>query len=252
MFRGIASALMVLAAFALAGCDPDPQNNASPKIEATGVIGLSTSLPIFWPEAADLSGMLESSGQEHWALNVLKQRGDVRPLDTLDADNGEMPLPEDALLVLVQPYPFSPQEYVALDNWVREGGRVLLFADPMLTFESGYSIGDRRRPQDIVKLDPILARWGLSLQPAAGGLPGERQIASGTVAIPVNLPGRFVPAEQSACSVQAGGLIAYCTIDKGRILAVADAALFDSHGESAGDSHSKVLLQLLQQLTQET
>ena len=47
---------------------------------------------------------------------------------------------------------------------MRGGGRVLLFADPMLTRHSAFALGDRRRPQDVVLLSPILARWRLELQ----------------------------------------------------------------------------------------
>ena len=66
--------------------------------------------------------------------------------------------------MMIQPRPLSPQENVALDNWVAAGGRLLLFADPALTEDSAFAIGDRRRPQDVVLLSPILARWGLELE----------------------------------------------------------------------------------------
>ncbi len=194
--------------------------------------------------------MLDSDAPGHWALTVLKKHGDVRPLDTLDASEGAMPLPPDALLVLAQPYPFSPQEYVALDDWVRAGGRVLLFADPMLTFESVYAIGDRRRPQDIVKLGPILTRWGLIMEAPGDEEAGERSVGAGALEFPVNLPGRFVPAQQSACTVEAGGLVADCSIGKGRVLAIADAALFDSERDSDGDSRRKALSHLLERLSE--
>lgn len=50
------------------------------------------------------------------------------------------------------------RENVALDDWVRAGGARALFADPLLTFNSRFSIGDRRRPQDVATLSPILTR----------------------------------------------------------------------------------------------
>ena len=62
-------------------------------------------------------------------------------------------------LLLAQPRALSGPENVALDAWVRGGGHLLLFADPMMTGESRFGIGDRQRPQDVILLSPILNRW---------------------------------------------------------------------------------------------
>ncbi|MBV1917094.1 MAG: GldG family protein [Sphingomonadaceae bacterium] len=199
-------------------------------------IALSTSLPIIWREAADISGILADDGPPHWALEILRDYGELRPLDSLSDPSGALPLDGDTLLVMAQPYPLAPQENVALDDWVRKGGRLLLFADPMLTHHSSFALGDRRRPQDIALLSPILKRWGIALQFEEDQPGGEREMALGSGWIPVNLPGRFVLQEgNEACSVEASGLLAICQIGRGLVVLVADAALFEDMPDSGSN-----------------
>ncbi|MDE8650387.1 DUF4350 domain-containing protein [Novosphingobium album (ex Liu et al. 2023)] len=214
-------ALIALAA--LAGCGR-AQEARQP---VTRPIGLYTSLPIAWHESARLSDLLDRAGEPHWALATIGRHGALRPLDTLDGPDGKLPLPPHALLILAQPRPLSPRENVALDDWVRAGGRVLLFADPMLTAPSIHPLGDPRRPQDVALLSPILARWGLELQFDETQAAGERTVPLARGALPVNLPGRF-RAGSPDCVPEAGGLLAICRIGAGRVIAVADAALFES------------------------
>jgi hypothetical protein len=214
---------LLLAAFAIAGCGEGQGRNAP------GVtIGLTTSLPIVWQESADLSELLDPEGSRHWALGVLEKHGRVQPIDDLAAAQGELPLPGGALLVMAQPRPLAAVENVALDDWVRRGGHVLLFADPMLTAESRFSLGDKRRPQDAILLSPILARWGLELQFDHQQPLGERTVEALGEALPVNLHGRFVVLGNSRdCALSADGLIADCRIGKGRVVLLADAALLE-------------------------
>src|SRR5688500_18207995 len=122
-------------------------------------LGLMGTIPIYWGEAGDFGEVLAGSGNAHWARARLETDYQLSPLDTLDEDS----LAGIDLLLLAQPRALSPAENVALDAWVRGGGRLLLFADPMLTGESRFAIGDRRRPQDVILLSPILDHWGLAV-----------------------------------------------------------------------------------------
>ena len=151
-----------------------------------------------------------------------------------------------SLLVMAQPRPLSPPENVALDRWVRGGGHLLLFADPMLTYDSIFALGDKRRPQDVVLLSPILTRWGLGLS-FDEDQPGGEQLADfGGAKLLVNLPGRFSPLQHSSnCSLIAGGLGARCKVGKGRVLAMADAALLEHRNEDATPNNDGLLEQLL-------
>lgn len=192
-----------------------------------GPVGLFTTLPILWNEANDVAGMLKSADPPHWARTAIAARGPVSGLDTLAGPGGRGPLDSLKRLVIAQPRPLSPDENVALDAWVRGGGQLLLLADPALTAESAFAVGDPRRPQAVVLLSPILARWGLDLHFDDAQPFGERTGEVMGMAVPVNLPGHFTTRGQSNCRLWGEGLAASCAIGQGRVIAVADAAVLE-------------------------
>lgn len=196
-------------------------------------VGLFTTLPILWTESDDIGDMLRGDAPAHWARGVLEARGKIVPLDHL-AGTGVGSLAGLDRVVIAQPRPLSPQENVALDDWVKGGGKLLLLADPMLTAESAFSVGDRRRPQDVVLLSPILTRWGLELRFDETQAPGETRPEVMGVAVPVNLPGRFtVSGADGACRTWGEGVAVSCAIGKGRVIALADAAVLDPEDPDA-------------------
>lgn len=162
-----------------------------------------------------------------WSRTVFEQHGTLVPLDSLVGANGRDSLSGTDRLVLAQPRALSPEENVALDGWVRRGGRLLVLADPMYTGHSAYALGDPRRPQAIAMLSPILGRWGLRLEFDSDQPPGERQASVMGAAIPVELAGRFALSGGATCKLWDDGLAATCAIGKGRVMAVADATLLD-------------------------
>jgi len=196
------------------------------------------TVPIYWGEAADFSELIGGESEPHWARQVLERQYCLAPLDFLD----EEALAGHSRLLLAQPRGLAPAENVALDAWVRRGGRLLLFADPMMTGHSLYGIGDRRRPQDVALLSPILRHWGLELafdpdQP--GGL------QTGEFAgrhVPVNLAGQVSVMEPDAgegastaqCTPESSGVGVHCRLGEGSIVVLADAALLDHDGPWAG------------------
>ncbi len=192
-------------------------------------LGLLTTLPIYWAEAAGVEEMLAGDAPPPWPRGVMEERFVPVPLDSLTGDAG---LGSVDLLLLAQPRPLTAAENVALDNWVRSGGRVVLFADPMLTGHSRFHIGDRRRPQDVVLVSPILARWGLALEFVEDQPEGERTVAAFGRPVAVNLPGRLRREPGGAqpgddCALIAEGLGARCTIGEGSVVVIADAALLE-------------------------
>ncbi len=237
----------------LVGCGAE-QAQSSRAGNGAETIGLYSSLPIAWNESEDIRGMLADETPPHWALTALRARGRVVPLDTLADGEGELPLTGASILVLAQPRPLTPQENVALDAWVQRGGRVLLFADPMLTAHSRFSPGDPRRPQDIALLSPILARWGLAQEFDEEQAAGEHVVQLPAGELPLNLPGRFRVLGKSGggsgmsgdgvatCRLEADGLIADCAAAEGRILAIADAALLENPQEPGSISRRKLVL----------
>lgn len=212
-------------------------------------VGLFTTLPILWGEAGDPRELLAEGQARHWLPDALPDAA-LTPLDVLADAQGRVPLAPGGTLIMAQPRSLAPVENVALDGWVRGGGRLLLFADPMLTAHSRFALGDPRRPQAVVLLSPILAHWRLALEFPEDQPAGERMAALAGMAVPVDLAGRFVlVGENPGCSIADNGLVADCVIGKGRVLAIADAALLEDSVDSQGRARrSAVLAALLHRL----
>lgn len=190
-------------------------------------LALMGTVPIYWGEAAGLEEMLGGDAPSHWARAVLEERFALAPLDYLSEET----LAQYRYLLMAQPRGLSAEENVALDRWVREGGRLVLFADPMMTGESRFHLGDRRRPQDVALLSPILAHWGLEMQ-FDTNQPGGPQFSEQLGGIlPVNRRGRLSAAGGARnCDIPGDGLLADCMIGQGRALVIADAAMVDITG----------------------
>ena len=245
--------VMMLLAALLAGAvwwvtTPIQVEDVPPEISqddaAKPLVGLMGTLPIYWGEVAGVDELLQGEGSGHWARSALERRYRLEPLDTIDGERGVARLDR---LILAQPRALSGPENVALDNWVRAGGRLLIFADPFLSGESRFHIGDRRRPQDVVLISPILARWGLDLKFDEEQADGLREEKWGDVALPVALAGHFEPRDpaggaESRCELLAEGLVARCAIGAGGALLVADATLIENGDVEAGRSQSLLAL----------
>ncbi len=206
-------------------------------------IGLMGTIPIYWGEAAGFDELIAGEAPPHWARTVLERRAALAPLDYLS----EQALAPHRYLLLAQPRGLSGEENVALDSWVRGGGRLLLFADPWMTGASRFHIGDRRRPQDIALLSPILAHWGLEMLAAPDAGDGHDHSGIEFVSLdeqllPVNTAGQFALSGSSGdCTLRLNGLLADCRIGQGEVLIMADAAILDlagpyAHAETGLDS----------------
>ena len=131
---------------------------------------LLTSLPLVFGEQFSLEG----GGSP--ALTALETRYRVVPISVTDAAE----LAKGRLLLMAHPLAQPAEDLVALDAWVRRGGRVLLLADPMLEWPSKRPLGDPLRPPPMFMDTGLLAHWGLRLDapdergPAAGKLGGLR------------------------------------------------------------------------------
>ena len=172
---------------------------------------LLTSLPLAFGEDFSLDG----AGSP--ALDALRTRYDVRPISVTDAAQ----LRPARLLLMAHPLAQPPEALVDLDEWVRAGGRVLLLADPLLEWPSARPLGDPLRSPPMFQDTGLLAHWGLALEAPAERGPKAQQIAGFEVltASPGRLSGR--------CEIGAGGLVAHCTVGKGRATVIADADILD-------------------------
>ena len=216
-----------LLALGLAACGLQP---ASEDAVSKPRVGLFSSLPIYWGEGelTDLFG--DAAPTRDWVREALETRFDVVPLDTLEPEA----LAGLDRVILAQPRALAPSENVSFDDWVEAGGKAVVFADPMLTRHSRYPIGDKRRPQDVVLISPLLDHWGIELQFDEAQAEGERAEFIAGQGVPVNLAGQFVAkgadTAATACVVSDGGLLAHCPLGRGQVDLFADAALLDWEG----------------------
>ncbi len=215
-------------------------------------LGLMTSLPLYWPEGSQIADIAGGQAELPWQRTVLERSHSLLPLDTLSPIPALSPNdpPEDPLagldrLAIVQPRGLSPADNVALDDWVRAGGRLLLVLDPMLTGHYDYGLGDPRRPSDVALIPPVVARWGLEMnfdeaQSAA------RPVEIDGRAAPLELAGslREIAGSNADCMIEAADTLALCTIGEGRVTLFADAALFE--GEAPDEAKSAAIQSLLE------
>ena len=195
-------------------------------------LALLTSLPIVLGEDFGL----KDNGSP--ALTALSVQFEVVPISTTSAKD----LSKERLLLLAQPPAQAPENLVALDDWVRAGGRVLLLADPLLEWPSKRPLGDPLRPPPMFTDTGLLGHWGLRLDapdqlgPAIRSLAGYRIV---TVS-----PG----ALHGDCEISADRLVADCRIGKGRAVVVADADLLNAGnlGAEAHDNLSAVTQELVE------
>ncbi len=228
---GIAAVAGVVVGVVAMAPDPGPRER----------VGLVTSLPIYWNDGAAFETLASPDAAPHWVRTALEERYDLVPVDGLAAadDTAAAIAPSAELagldfLILAQPRALRPAEYVALDNWVRGGGRVMIFADPLLTEHSEFSLGDPRRPQGAALLSPILAHWGLTQSYDPAQAPGIRLVDSGDGQIPVEAAGQFAVAisKNADCRIMGRGVLADCTVGSGRALILGDAAVLDGETEA--------------------
>ena len=177
-------------------------------------LGLVSALPLAWGE----EGPLAPGSRPAAAYRLLEGRYRLVPLDELDARR----LASLDALLLAQPRALAPGELVALDAWMRGGGRALLLDDPALSWPSALPVGDIRRAPPVGLLAPLLDHWGLRIEPVPRA--GIVDLRVGGRRLVTSAPGR-VASRSAACRVDKDGLVARCRIDAGRAAVVADADL---------------------------
>lgn len=204
---------------------------------ARPVLLLMTGLPIVWGE----TGPFDPASRPAAAYRLLRHEYAVRPLDHLDARS----LSGGRLMLLAQPRALEPTELVAIDGWVRRGGRLLVLVDPALRWPSRLPPGDLRRPPSASRLSPLLDHWGLRLEtaPARPLVVDHLRAGPATRRLALAAPGRFV-ALGERCRVGPRDFLASCRIDAGRVLLVADAdlmhdGLWTGPGRRGAERHAR-------------
>ena len=187
-------------------------------------VTLLTALPMVWGEG-DAADVLAGRTAKSETLSAIEQRVDIQPIDIISqATLGRN------VAIIAQPRRLTPSELVVLDNWVRAGGRAMIFADPELVWPSRYAPGDNRRAPPVTLLDPLFAHWGVAL--------GDSDHEIRTVRIDgysVALASAGTWTGPKSC-VGAETAVLDCAIGKGRVVFVGDADVLDArlwHAQSA-------------------
>lgn len=243
-------ALMLTAAWAILS-PANSQDTQPNQAEEKPQLGLMTSLPIYWGEGDPFANLGAETAQVPWVRATLERHYKLLPLDTLsDADGAPIPLEGLNGLAILQPRGLSPADNVALDTWVRGGGRLFYAIDPMLTGRYDFALGDPRHPIVTALVPPVLERWGLALEYDQGQAVGPRLIEWGELPLPVLSAGTLVSLPQTDaqiagdCDIVADGVIVHCTVGKGRVTIMADAALFEPReGNETAETALTILFQ---------
>jgi hypothetical protein len=183
---------------------------------------LLTSLPLIFNEDFALTG----SGSP--ALKKLRTQYEVLPISV--ADGAE--LAKGELLLMAQPPAQTAENLVVLDEWVRRGGHLLLFADPMLEWPSKLPIGDAQRPAPMFMDTGLLAHWGLRLDAPDRRGPAIRKL--GGFDVVTESPGSL----SGLCAISKDRLVARCLIGAGGTTIVADADLLNVDQLGARAEHN--------------
>ena len=248
---GVAAALAGLVALAIALW---PRSEATLPPADRAQLALMSSLPIYWPEGQDIASMVDGSGETPWVRTAIEQRYIIKPVDTLSAPSDEALAPLDGVerLLLAQPRGLSPADNVALDDWVRGGGRLLYMLDPMLTGHYSVPVGDPSHPTLIGLVPPVILRWGLAMQYLEAQPFEMRQATYDDGALPVQLAGQLVALEDTegftqdqldargTCEILGEGVVASCELGQGRVVIVGDAAILEQH-HSDEDSEQQLM-----------
>lgn len=213
-------------------------------------IALMSSLPLVYGAGVDLAGVIAGKADPHPLHRALAEAHDLVTPDALDA----AALGKVQLAILVQPRALRPDELVALDAYVRGGGRLLLFVDPQLEWSGDTGLGDPRGPLRSTLISPLLKHWGLELQD-----PGIESVQLGKSGALLVHPGQFAVLQGKSgdglCRLSPDGFVARCGLGKGHALIVADADLIDPEmienpAESA-PANRRFMHDLVEELAQE-
>lgn len=201
---------ILLLAATLVACDGGGKASAG---AAKPGLALLTSLPIAFGESFGLERA------RNLLLEDLEGRFTVTPVD------GPEQLPPGGLLLAVQPQAMTAERLVALDRWVRDGGRLVLMADPVLRFESERPLGDRFRPPLRYPDTGLLGHWGLRLDDAIDDRTEAVETDFGRgIRVSATKLGSFTRAG-GACTLSPTRAVARCRIGKGYATLIADADL---------------------------
>ncbi len=239
------------------GHDHTGQDNHQPEFEQVDApahrpaLGLMTSLPLYWPLEAEFADLALGNGESPWQRTLLERQFELVPLDTLtpipalSPDQPETdPLEGLDRLAIIQPRGLSPADNVALDEWVKAGGQLLIVLDPQLTGHYDLTLGDPRRPVDTALVPPVITRWGLAsvFDPEQDAEVSYAHLPGGAVPLVMSGGSRVVVVDggTNGCQTHESRALVRCdNVGEGTVTYLHDAAVFE-HPELVGENGEAV------------
>jgi hypothetical protein len=182
---------------------------------------LMSTIPLQWGEA-DIADIAKGNAQPSPLFSHLATENRVVIIDDLQ----KLGQPGFIPLLLIQPRALAPHELVELEKWVREGGKVIIFADPALDWPSDLPLGDQRRPLFTSLLTPMFRHWGLELALPVGEDSADAQVTVGEYRLSPKSAGIWLKIggkASASCAISEDQLLASCDVGKGLALLIADA-----------------------------
>ena len=215
--RLVAALLAAMLPAILGAC----RNDVAPAEAPKPTVHVLTSLPLLFDEGF---GLGPAKGE---AATFLRDHYRLKPIDLPSQ------LPKVGVLLAAQPRALPAEELVALDQWVRGGGKLLLLADPLLEWPSERPIGDRLRPPVSFADTGLLAHWGLRLDaPEKRGI----QYDQDNGAIAFISPGVLIKLGGD-CALEEGGWKALCRLGEGTATIIADADFLNAEAIRAAKGY---------------
>jgi hypothetical protein len=183
-------------------------------------VTMISGLPLRWAGEGDLSAMLRRGAADDPALVRLERTHRIALVDSL-ADH--VP-PAGAVLLLAHPRALAPQDLVAIDAFVRGGGRAVILADALSGWPPPHPTGDSRNPPVTSLLTPLLDHWGVTLGAAPAGETAAHDVDVDGRRLRLFSAGRF-EGQLPGCTAQAGAQILRCRVGAGEAWLVGDADL---------------------------
>lgn len=183
-------------------------------------VTILSSLPLEQTHGETVAARLHGEIQVAPALALLRDQFTVRFIDDVTAGD----LAATDVLLLAHPRALSPQSLVAIDYWVRGGGRAIVLADGLSSWPPSYPLGDPRNPPVTSLLTPLLTHWGVRLDAPSPADSGLRLWQQDQHRLHLLSAGRLV-RENGGCALSNDGIYGDCAIGAGRVLLFADADL---------------------------
>lgn len=221
-FAALTLTLMVMMGLLLQ-CSPASTSEPAEKTPPVK-IQLMTSLPIIWGEGGSMEDILSGKTTPAPIYAYWQQQHDISAVDSFEG----LANSDTDVILLAQPPAMDPADIVAVDAWVRAGGKAIILTDPMLVWPTSLPLGDKRRPLASGLLSPLLDYWGVELRlpsnEEAGGV--ELAFPGATIAtVGIGAFQSMVPEENShaECAFGVANVIARCTVGDGHAILLADA-----------------------------